>query len=350
MFVVILARVVLAGAAGAVTFFTIRSQPDWSRGSTVSLNRLQRKVEGCVTSIAAPAAEAISDLENFNSSAMASVMAGFSVVHGADEYGVIQSVVSNVSQNLTSASWALTWKSAIKREMPTIESFCIKRTSISYASTLTTTQTATQNPSRLVDCSLAGSASDGGEYYESKFKNQYITLVAPRVMYCSSQYSPDDIDAWAFVGVGIRNAWNEDAISSGVMLTSVTGQSAVAPGETSISPSLFACAVLSGDAAVLDQCKGKSQIPQGDILKVLSMDVSNSAGVIEIVDPTNSFFDAYGSCGPFDGSQAETLPIALSDSSRQSDLFACDLSISQSNDCNEDVRIAFQVLKRMVGV
>ena len=138
VFAVVLACVVVAGAAGAVIFFTSRSKPDQSRNSAASLSPAQRKVESCVTSIGATAAEVINDLENFDESAMTTVMAGFSATHGAAEYGVLQSVVSDVSQNLMSAPWASSWKSAIKHELPTIESFCNKRYSISSASTSTT--------------------------------------------------------------------------------------------------------------------------------------------------------------------------------------------------------------------
>ena len=127
VFVIVVACVVVAGAAGAVMFFASRSQPDQSRNSAASLSPSQRKVESCVTSIGAHAAEAINDLENFDESAMTTVMAEFSAAHGAAEYAVLQSVVSNVAQNLMSASWASSWKSAIKHELPIIESFCEKR-------------------------------------------------------------------------------------------------------------------------------------------------------------------------------------------------------------------------------
>jgi hypothetical protein len=198
-----------------------------------------------------------------------------------------------------------------------------------------------------------GSASNSSEYYEAKFQNQYITLVAPTGMNCSSPYNRG-LDGWAFTGVGITNAWsdwNEAATSSGVILTSVIDSGALAPGQIQANPSTFACAVLSGNAAIQDHCVGISEAPQRHSLKVLAMNATNSAGVIEILDPTNSFFElmAGGGGGLFGGSQAETILIAYSDSSRQADLFACDLPLSQSNDCNQDVGIAFQILKRMVG-
>ena len=145
VFAIVLACVVVAGAAGAVIFFTNRSKPDQSRNSTASLSPSKRKVESCVTTIGVPAEEAINDLESFNESAMATVMAGFSASHGAAEYGVLQSVVSDVSQNLMSASWAVSWKSAIKHELPTIESFCESRYSPSSVTTSTVTGASTSN-------------------------------------------------------------------------------------------------------------------------------------------------------------------------------------------------------------
>lgn len=145
VFVAIVACVVVAGAAGAVVLFTSRSQPNKFHNSAASLSPAQRKVESCVTSIGVPAEEAINDLENFDESAMTTVMAGFSATHGTAEYAVLQSVVSDVSQNLMSAPWASSWKSAIKHELPTIESFCNKRYSISSASTSTTVTPGTSS-------------------------------------------------------------------------------------------------------------------------------------------------------------------------------------------------------------
>ena len=76
---------------------------------------------------------------------MATVMAGFSVAHGATEYAVLQSVISNVSQNLMSASWASSWKTAIKHELPTIESFCERRNSPSRVTTSTVAGSSTSD-------------------------------------------------------------------------------------------------------------------------------------------------------------------------------------------------------------
>ena len=142
VFVAVLALVVVAGAAGAAIYFTSRSQPDRSRGSAVSLSASQRNVKSCVVSIGATAGEAINDLEHFDESAMSSVMAGFSVSHGAGEYAVLQSVVSDVSQNLN-APWATSWQSAVNHELPTIESYCNKRYPPTSTSTSTSTTSAT---------------------------------------------------------------------------------------------------------------------------------------------------------------------------------------------------------------
>ena len=163
VFVVVLACAVVAGAAGAVIFFTSRSKPDQSRNSTASLSPSQRKVESCVTTIGVPAEEAVNDLENFNESAMATVMAGFSMAHGATEYAVLQSVISNVSQNLMSAPWASSWKSAIKHELPTIESFCEGRNSPSSITTSTVGGTSTSNrgSSKTQPAQSASSTKEG---------------------------------------------------------------------------------------------------------------------------------------------------------------------------------------------
>lgn len=162
--VIVVVCVVIAGVAGVIVSLTSRSQPNQSRNSTASLSPSQRKVESCVTSIAAPAAEAINDLEDFKSSAMASVMAEFSVAHGAAEYGVLQSVVSNVSQNLTSAFWAFSWKSAIKHELPTIESFCDKRYPVSSTTTTTSTPAPVIVPSSI-SCSTTSGPASGVDIY-----------------------------------------------------------------------------------------------------------------------------------------------------------------------------------------
>lgn len=353
VFVVILACVVVAGAAATVLFFTSRSQPGQSRNSAASLSPSQRKVESCVTSIGAHAAEAINDLENFDESAMTTVMADFSVAYGAAEYAVLQSVVSNVAQNLMSAPWASSWKSAIKHELPTIESFCNKRYSISSAGTSSSVPSATQNPPKLVGCSMVGGASNGSEYYEAKFESQHITFVAPTGMSCSSQwYMPVSIDTWDFIGAGITGALvnNETDYAGGVILASASEGGFLAPGQSRANSSLFWCSLPPGNAAAPENCGLKPSIPRGDTQRVLAMNASKTAGVIEIVDPTNTFFGhEYGSVGLFAGSQSETILIAFSESLGQADLFACDLPFSQSNDCSRNVGIAFQVLKRMVG-
>lgn len=149
-FVVLLACAVVAGAAGAVALFT-NHQPDRSRNVTAS----QRKVRSCVTSIGASAAQAINDVENFDESAMSTVMAGFSVAHGPAEYAVLQSVVSDVSQNLMSARWAASWKSAINHELPTIASYCRKRYPPAGATSSTSTSTTSGTTTTLAPWCLA---------------------------------------------------------------------------------------------------------------------------------------------------------------------------------------------------
>jgi len=210
VFVVILACVVVAGAAGAVMFFTSRSKSDQSRNSTASLSPSQRKVENCVTTIGVPAEEAINDLENFNESAMATVMAGFSVSHGAAEYGVLQSVVSDVSQHLMSASWAVSWKSAIKHEFPTIESFCNKRYSISSVSTSTTIPSATQNPLTL-SIKIAGQAIPAKKSLEKWFEHDWSngskinSGVFNELVSMQLQYLPSE-PSWVFYQLNFTDA------------------------------------------------------------------------------------------------------------------------------------------------
>lgn len=221
----VVACVVVAAATGAIVFLTSQRQPSHSRDSTATIRPAQRKVESCVTSIAAPAAEAIKDLENFNSSAMTSVMAGFSVAHGAAEYGVLQSVVSNVSQNLTTASWAVSWKSAIKHELPTIESFCERR--YTAPSTTTTTLAPGEIPWDVVkgmSCSVTSGPKPGIDSYDipnlTKSSVSWIggtqliwpsmTFLAPTKMSCVKEFGGDGTGAGMSDGLkstGKTPAW-----------------------------------------------------------------------------------------------------------------------------------------------
>ena len=193
VFAVVLACVVVAGAAGAVIFFTSRTKPDHSRNTTASLSPSQRKVESCVTTIGVPAEEAINDLESFNESAMTSVMAGFSVAHGAAEYAVLQSVVSDVSQNLMSAPWATSWKSAIKHELPTIESFCNQRYSPSSITTSTVTGTSTSPGTSPQPC-----FGFSGSEWDSLARSLIPVIGFVGVRYVSSSPTADCVTTLAF--------------------------------------------------------------------------------------------------------------------------------------------------------